>query len=57
MFMDFAIYLHCGPTIHNCVYFVITERRRKEREFFHAELQRLKDSLRKESKKIKKPKV
>lgn len=33
------------------------ERRRKEREFFHAELQRLKDSLRKESKKIKKPKV
>ncbi|XP_060574878.1 DNA ligase 1-like isoform X2 [Ruditapes philippinarum] len=34
-----------------------TERRRKEREFFHAELQRLKDSLRKESKKIKKPKV
>ncbi|XP_045181491.2 myb-like protein X isoform X2 [Mercenaria mercenaria] len=34
-----------------------TERRRKEKEFFHAELQRLKDSLRKESKKIKKPKV
>lgn len=33
------------------------ERKRRDREFFHAELQRLKESLRKESKKIKKPKV
>lgn len=33
------------------------ERRRKEREFFYAELKRLKESLKKESKKIKKPKV
>jgi len=33
------------------------ERRRKEKEFFYAELNRLKDSLKKESKKIKKPKV
>ena len=32
------------------------ERRRKEKEFFTAELQRLKKSLKEESKKIKKPK-
>lgn len=32
-------------------------RRRQEKEFFYAELNRLKDSLQKESKKIKKPKV
>ncbi|KAL4217829.1 hypothetical protein ACF0H5_022568 [Mactra antiquata] len=31
--------------------------RRREKDFFHKELQRLKDSLRKESKTIKKPKV
>lgn len=36
---------------------LLTEGRRRDREFFHAELQRLKESLRKESKKIKKPKV
>lgn len=32
------------------------ERRRKEREFFHAELERLKKSLKRDSSKIKKPK-
>ncbi|WAR18099.1 hypothetical protein MAR_032693 [Mya arenaria] len=34
-----------------------SDQKKKERDFFHAELKRLKDSLRSESKKISKPKV
>ncbi|XP_052249512.1 myb-like protein X isoform X2 [Dreissena polymorpha] len=34
-----------------------TEQRKREKDFFHAELKRLKESLRSESKKISKPKV